>query len=145
MTTKSALLGGVFDVAGKAEEIARLEQESVAPDFWDDPETAQRKMQRLADLKQEVELWDDLESRVTDLVDLLEMAQAADDHGIAEEIAGEVAEIEAQLAQLEDRLLLSGEYDSHDAILAIHAGAGGTESQDWAQMLLRMYLRWAQN
>ncbi len=102
-------------------------------------------MQRLADLKQEVELWGDLEARVTDLVDLLEMAQAADDHGIAEEIAGEVTEIEAQLAQLEDRLLLSGEYDSHDAILAIHAGAGGTESQDWAQMLLRMYLRWAQN
>lgn len=102
-------------------------------------------MQRLSDLKTEVELWDELEARVTDLMDLLELAEAADDQGIADEIAGEVDEIEAQLDRLEYRLLLSGEYDEHDAILAIHAGAGGTESQDWTQMLLRMYLRWAKN
>jgi peptide chain release factor 2 len=100
-------------------------------------------MQRLSDLKSEVELWDELEAKADDLIDLLEMAAAADDHAVAEEIADEVDEIEAQLDRLEYRLLLSGEYDSHDAILAIHAGAGGTESQDWAQMLLRMYLRWA--
>jgi peptide chain release factor 2 len=102
-------------------------------------------MQRLSDLKAEVELWDDLEARVADLMDLLELAQAADDWSVADEIAGEVGEVEAQLEGLEDRLLLSGKYDDHDAILAIHAGAGGTESQDWTQMLLRMYLRWAQN
>lgn len=102
-------------------------------------------MQRLSDLKEEVKLWDGLDTRVVDLTDLLEMAQAADDEAIVNEIAGEVREMETQLERLEDRLLLSGEYDAHDAILAIHAGAGGTESQDWAQMLLRMYLRWAQN
>lgn len=102
-------------------------------------------MQRLSDLRTEVELWDELEARVTDLMDLLELAEAADDQGIADEIAGEVDEIEAQLDRLEYRLLLSGDYDEHDAILAIHAGAGGTESQDWAQMLLRMYLRWAKS
>ncbi len=102
-------------------------------------------MQRLSDLKQEVAVWDELEARVTDLTDLLELAEAADDQAIADEIASEVDEIETQLDRLEYRLLLSGEYDDHDAILAIHAGAGGTESQDWAQMLLRMYLRWAQS
>lgn len=102
-------------------------------------------MQRLSDLRGEVDLWDGLEARAADLVDLLELAMGAGDEAIADEIAGEVQEIEAQVAGLEDRLLLSGEYDSHDAVLAIHAGAGGTESQDWAQMLLRMYLRWAQN
>ncbi|MFQ5858911.1 MAG: PCRF domain-containing protein, partial [Anaerolineae bacterium] len=124
--------------------MAKLEKESIAPGFWDDPEPAQKKMQRLSDLKDEVELWDDLEARVADLTDLLELAGAANDRAIAGEIAGEVDEIEAQLERLEHQLLLSGEYDDHDAILAIHAGAGGTESQDWAQMLLRMYLRWAQ-
>ncbi len=137
--------GGVFDVPGKAAEIGKLEKESIAPDFWDAPEVAQKKMQRLSDLKQEVELWNDLETRVADLTDLLELADAADDQAIADEIAGEVDEIEQQIDRLEYRLLLSGEYDDHDAILAIHAGAGGTESQDWAQMLLRMYLRWAQS
>lgn len=102
-------------------------------------------MQRLSDLRGEVQLWNELEARVTDLRDLLELAVAADDQAIADEIAGEVDEIEDQLDRLEYRLLLSGEYDDHDAILAIHAGAGGTESQDWTQMLLRMYLRWAKN
>lgn len=102
-------------------------------------------MQRLSELREEVELWNELEARSADLAELLELAKAADEYAVADEIAGEVAEIEAQLERLEDRLLLSGEYDDHDAILAIHAGAGGTESQDWAQMLLRMYLRWAQS
>ncbi|MBS1253715.1 MAG: Peptide chain release factor 2 [Anaerolineales bacterium] len=102
-------------------------------------------MQRLSDLKEEVAVWDELEARVTDLTDLLELAEAADDQAIADEIAGEVDEIKLQLDRLEYRLLLSGEYDDHDAILAVHAGAGGTESQDWTQMLLRMYLRWAQS
>lgn len=102
-------------------------------------------MQRLSDLRGEVDLWNDLQAGVVDLVDLLELAVTAGDQAVADEIASEVEEIEAQLATLEDRLLLSGEYDDHDAILAIHAGAGGTESQGWAQMLLRMYLRWAQS
>jgi peptide chain release factor 2 len=101
-------------------------------------------MQRLADLRDQVGVWDELEARVTDLIELLELAEATDDRSVAAEIAGEVDDIEAQLERLEFRLLLSGEYDANAAILAIHAGAGGTESQDWAQMLLRMYLRWAQ-
>lgn len=122
-----------------------MEKESSAPGFWDDPETAQRKMQRLSNLRGEVNLWDELDAKVTDLSDLLELAAAADDQAIVDEIAREVELMEAQLVGLEDRLLLSGEYDDRDALLAIHAGAGGTESQDWAQMLLRMYLRWAQN
>ena len=101
-------------------------------------------MRRLSGLRDDVELWNGLGARVSDLTELLELAVLEDDQSIAEEIAGETTEIETQLEKLEFRLLLSGEYDRSSAILAIHAGAGGTESQDWAQMLLRMYLRWCQ-
>jgi peptide chain release factor 2 len=101
-------------------------------------------MQEMADLKEEVDLWAGLAQRVADSLALLEMAEAEGEEAMIGDIAREVEELEAELEQREFRLLLSGEHDKRDAILAIHAGAGGTESQDWAQMLLRMYLRWAE-
>jgi len=145
LTNKFTRLGGIFDIEGKAAEIAELEEESLAPDFWHDPEVARRKMQRLSDLREEVGFWDDVAARVADLQELFELATAADDDALTHDIAAEVDELEKELAQQEFQLLMQGEYDERDAILAIHAGAGGTESQDWAQMLLRMYLRWAEN
>ena len=101
-------------------------------------------MQELAELKEEVDLWTGLAQRVADSQALLEMAEAEDDEAMIEDIAREIEELEAELERREFQLLLSGEHDKKDAILSIHAGAGGTESQDWAQMLLRMYLRWAE-
>jgi len=102
-------------------------------------------MQELTALREEVGLWRDLARRVADLSELLELAAAEGDESMGDEIAREAEGLAARLEGLEWQLLLSGEHDRKDAILAIHAGAGGTESQDWAQMLLRMYLRWAES
>jgi peptide chain release factor 2 len=100
-------------------------------------------MRRLADLRQQAETWRGLETRVRDLAGLLELAATESDEGLAADIAADVQALAADLDERELSLALSGEYDRRDAILAIHAGAGGTDSQDWAEMLLRMYLRWA--
>jgi peptide chain release factor 2 len=99
-------------------------------------------MRRLADLRQQAETWRGLETRARDLAGLLELAAAEGDEGLAADIAADVQTLAAELDERELSLALSGEYDRRDAILAIHAGAGGTDSQDWAEMLLRMYLRW---
>jgi peptide chain release factor 2 len=104
-------------------------------------------MRRLNQLRDEVAVWNRLAGRVADALEFLELAEAdgdGEDEALNEEVAGEVDKLEEELGKLEFRLLLSGEYDHRDAILAIHAGAGGTESQDWVAMLLRMYLRWAE-
>jgi len=101
-------------------------------------------MRKLASLNDEVETWKELTWRVADAQALLDLAIADEDEAMAGDIAGEVETIEAELERLEFWLLFSGPHDKGDAILAIHAGAGGTEAQDWAEMLLRMYLRWAE-
>jgi len=100
-------------------------------------------MRRLADVRQQAEAWRGLETRVRDLSGLLELAAGEGDEGLAVDIAADVQALTAELDERELSLALSGAYDRRDAILTIHAGAGGTDSQDWAEMLLRMYLRWA--
>jgi peptide chain release factor 2 len=134
----------VFDIAGREKEIEKLEKESAAPDFWDDQTKAQAEMRRLSKLRDEVTLWRDLSRWVTDALDLVTLAESEEDESITNELLAEVEVIEAKLEKLEFQLRLSGKHDRDDALLSIHAGAGGTESQDWAQMLLRMYLRWAE-
>jgi len=99
-------------------------------------------MRRLAEAKRVVQPWRELEKGVTDIAGLISLAE--EDASLAAEIQSEIEKIASRLNELEFQMTLSGEYDARDAIVAIHAGAGGTESQDWAQMLLRMYLRWAE-
>jgi peptide chain release factor 2 len=101
---------------------------------------AQTVMRRLSGLQEEADRWNTLEQRVEDALELSEMG----DEGLYTELAAETEALEQEIGHLEFHLLLSGPYDRGDAILAIHAGAGGTDSQDWAEMLLRMYLRWAE-
>ncbi len=101
-------------------------------------------MRRLAEAREQVETWRGLEIKVGELSELLEMAEAEGDEATAADVSAEVEALSARLDKLELSLALSGEYDRRGAILAIHAGAGGTDSQDWAEMLLRMYLRWAE-
>jgi len=101
-------------------------------------------MRRLAEAREQVETWRGLQVKVGELSDLLEMAEAEGDEATAADVSAEAEALAARLDELELSLALSGEYDRRDAILAIHAGAGGTDSQDWAEMLLRMYLRWAE-
>ena len=101
-------------------------------------------MQRIAALREEVGLWRSLATRVADSLELIELISSEDDETMVADIAREVDSLERELEQQEFLLLFSGPHDKDDAILAIHAGAGGTDAQDWAEMLLRMYLRWAE-
>ena len=101
-------------------------------------------MRRLAQLKEDVETWRDLESKSRSLLELAELALAEGDTSLEEHLSEEVEELSRLLEKQEFQLTLSGPYDQRDAILSVYAGAGGTESQDWAQMLLRMYLRWVE-
>jgi peptide chain release factor 2 len=137
----------VFDLSEKQQEIAELEQRTQSPGFWDVPERAQRQMQDLSELREELALWETLDDRAKDVLELLELGELEDEGLGAEmqaELEREAQEIAALLDRAEFELMMSEKYDRSDAILAIHAGAGGTEAQDWAQMVLRMYLRWAE-
>ena len=121
-----------------------LEKRSLAPEFWNNPQQAQQDMRRLAELRDTVESWKSFQSRAQSLLELVQMAQEEDDSSIEATLDEEASSLESELRRLEFDIVFSGEYDNRTAILALHAGAGGTESQDWAQMLLRMYLRWAE-
>ena len=121
-----------------------LEKRSLAPDFWNNPQQAQQDMRRLAELRDTVESWQSFQSRAQSLLELVQIAQEEDDSSLEEALDEEASSLESELHRLEFDVVFSGEYDNRTAILALHAGAGGTESQDWAQMLLRMYLRWAE-
>jgi peptide chain release factor 2 len=121
-----------------------LEQQTAQTDFWEDQEKAQQTMRQIAQLSEIVSTWRDMESKADDLASLIDMSLAEEDTSLHAEIAREISHLEETLDELEFQLQLSGQYDKSGAILAVHAGAGGTESQDWAEMLLRMYLRWAE-
>lgn len=101
-------------------------------------------MRRLSNLRRVIDTWRGLETRVRDLIALAELAIEEADESLAGDVQGEAEELEQRVTDLEFELSFSGPYDDHNAILAVHAGAGGTDSQDWAQMLLRMYVRWAE-
>jgi len=132
----------IFDVAGKEKEITGLEKQSAQPDFWLDQANAQNVMRRLAEQKKVVQRWRELEKKVADIAELITLS--AEDAALQAEIQAELDELSDYLDELEFQLAFRSEYDARNAILAIHAGAGGTESQDWAEMLMRMYLRWAE-
>lgn len=144
-TTESVQTWCVFDITGKAKQIDVLEKESQASDFWNDQQTAQAKMQELADLRDFVETWQGIDRQVKDALEMIEMSQAEEDDSMLDELTEEVDSLEKLLDDLEFQLALSGKHDKNSVLLSIHAGAGGTESQDWVQMLLRMYTRWAES
>jgi len=122
--------------------LARVEEEMSKPGFWDDQEEAQRQVQQLKRLRSAVEPVDQLSRRFNETRELLELAQSEDDGGLLPEIAQEVTELQGLAEQLELRTVLSGSDDHRGAYFQIQAGAGGTESCDWAEMLLRMYSRY---
>ena len=113
-----------------------------APGFWDDQEAAARISGEHTRAKRKIDLWEGISADAGDLDELVEMA--AEDEEMAAELDGQLGSIEARLAELEEARLFSGEYDSGAAVVTVRSGAGGTDSQDWAEMLLRMYLRWAE-
>jgi peptide chain release factor 2 len=131
----------VFDIATKRQELERLEKQSAQPDFWDDSTAAQATMQRISRLRNDVEKWEGTLRQINEYLELAEL----DDESLADELTAETERLVAVVDKLSFQALLSGTHDNEDAILAIHAGAGGTDAQDWAGILTRMYLRWAEN
>ena len=140
--TSPALWCG-FDLPAQEREADRLEALAAAPGFWDDPQRAQSLMRKLARLRSVAAGWRGFESRVRSVIELLDMAIEAGDDSVEADLADEGAALFAEAEERELQLVLSGEYDDRSAIIAIHAREGGTDAQDWAEMLLRMYTRWA--
>ena len=137
--------GGIFDLPGKETRLAALDTEMAAPAFWDDNRRAQELIRERADLARTVGRVGELATQASDLGVLLELAQeSGDDGSLDAEIADGVTRLRRELEEFELKIMLSGAHDAKPAILSIHPGAGGTESQDWAQMLMRMYLRWCE-
>ena len=133
-----------LEIPAKEEKIAELEYKMGEPSFWDDAAAAQKLNQELAALKGGVDTYKGLMAKYEDAETLYEMGIEEGDASMEDDIRAELDLIEEGLETLQLEVLLSGDYDANDAILTLHAGAGGTEAQDWTQMLLRMYGRWAE-
>ena len=133
-----------LEIPAKEEKIAELEYKMSEPSFWDDAAAAQKLNQELAALKGGVDTYKNLMAKYEDAETLYEMGIEENDPSMEGDIRAELDLIADGLETLQLEVLLSGEYDANDAILTLHAGAGGTEAQDWTQMLLRMYGRWAE-
>jgi peptide chain release factor 2 len=136
------LCGAIFDAPGKKSQLAKTEQQISDPDFWNQPEKSQKIMQDRKRLEQGLADEAEVSRMTSDLDTLFELAREGED--VTAELEREMKKFSERLEILETGMLLSGRNDSKFAILIIHPGAGGTESQDWAEMLLRMYLRWAE-
>lgn len=127
-------------ITDRQTELATLEAQSVASDFWANPQHAQEVMQHIARIKKSIEPWLSLQKAIHDVVEL----SALHDESLASELAMATEQAQVTYERLRQQLLYSGTYDDHNAILSIYAGAGGTDAQDWTEMLMRMYLRWAE-
>lgn len=125
-------------------EIEQLEYKAAEPGFWDDTENSQKILQRTGFLKNKVEKYEQLSSRYEDLIALIELGNEEEDESLLGEAKDEYEAVKADLEAQRLSTLLTGEYDKNNAILTFHAGSGGTEAQDWAEMLYRMYGRWAE-
>ena len=137
-------LSAALDIESARQEAQRLEDETAQDGFWNDLERSQKVQMRLKQLQNKITRQEKLISSWEDLTTLCEMGQEEDDADILEELKSEFADLEERVEETRMTTLLSGEYDNSNAILQFHAGAGGTEAQDWAQMLYRMYTRWAE-
>ncbi|HTP41586.1 MAG TPA: peptide chain release factor 2 [Nitrospiria bacterium] len=135
---------GVFDPDQLRRRLSELERQSADSSLWSDPWQAKKLLQERAHLERELTTWQTLERDVGDLDALLDLAEEEQDASLESDIRGQLDALTRQAESLKTEAMLSGEHDASSAIVQIHPGAGGTESQDWAQMLLRMYLRWAE-
>ena len=129
---------------GLRRKLDELEQQTTAPGFWDDPEKSQKNQQESGRIRGKLEEYDQLVSLYEDTLTLIELANEEEDESELEPATADVEQFEQQLETQKLATLLTGQYDANNAIMTFHAGAGGTEAQDWAQMLYRMYTRWAE-
>jgi peptide chain release factor 2 len=136
--------GGIFDFAAREERLEEVQRELEVPDVWNDPERAQALGRERAQLEAVVLNIRSIEGKLDDSQELLELAEADDDEDTVAAVVSDLDQLNAEVEKLEFRRMFSGEMDSANAFLDIQAGSGGTEAQDWAEMLLRMYLRWGE-
>ncbi|MFN2329411.1 MAG: peptide chain release factor 2 [Chromatocurvus sp.] len=144
MEARTDVLRGYLDFDGRKERLTEVEHELAEPSVWEDPERAQELGRERASLENIVQTLETLTSGTRDTSDLIELAATEDDTDTLSEVETEIDQLDALLAKLEFRRMFSGEMDPNNAYLDIQAGSGGTEAQDWGEMLLRMYLRWGE-
>jgi peptide chain release factor 2 len=135
---------GIFDLDGKRVRLIELDQEISAPDLWDDPRRAATLNQEASRIRDDLSTWESLSHRASDARELASMLEAEPDEAMTADVEKELRSLEKEIGRRQIDLLFSDPYTDHVALIGIHAGAGGTDSQDWAQMLLRMYLLWAE-
>lgn len=133
-----------LNIDSLVKEVAELEEISAKPDFWDDMENSQKTMQKIGSLKAKITAYESLKNDYEDALVMIELADEENDESLVEDCTASVDDIEKRIESLTLSTLLSGEFDDNNAILTFHAGAGGTEAQDWAEMLFRMYNRWGE-
>jgi len=138
------IYGAIFDVDKKEERIRELQKKSEESDFWNDQKRAQQILQEIKSLQQWVDLWKNLSDKANSTEEIILLAKEEEDSSFENEIQSEIKSLEEMIESAEFRSMLSGKDDHRNCILTIHSGAGGTEAQDWAEMLLRMYLRWGE-
>lgn len=132
-----------FDVENKEKELKELESKTTENDFWNDTDNSSKVLKQINNLKSKVEGFKKLNNELNNLLEMSELLQVEEDEELAKELLKSTYTLEKDIEKLEITTLLSGKYDNNNAILTIHPGAGGTEAQDWAEMLYRMYTRWA--
>jgi peptide chain release factor 2 len=133
-----------FDVATSRSELDKLRKESSATGFWDDQERARKTMALISRLEGDVSLYDRIMGHISEMDEMNRLGLEEQDSSFEREITDGLASLDAEIAAIESATLLQGEFDRNHAIVSLHPGAGGLESQDWAEMLMRMYLRWAE-
>ncbi|NNG27199.1 MAG: PCRF domain-containing protein, partial [Ignavibacteriaceae bacterium] len=138
------IFGGIFDVDGKLSKIKELTIQTEAPSFWNDQKVAQKVLQKIKSLEHWVEIWQNVDKKGNDTSEIIELAAMEEDDSFTDDIRSELDNLKSAVSDAEFKNMLSGKDDERNCILTIHSGAGGTEAQDWADMLFRMYLRWGE-
>jgi len=133
----------LFDISNLRQELKKLEEQTMKNEFWNDADNSSKVLKQINQLKSKIENYQKIETELTNLLEMTELLQTEPEEEMAKEVLKSTANIEKEVEKLEITTLLSGKYDNNNAILTIHPGAGGTEAQDWAEMLYRMYTRWA--
>ena len=137
-------LGSALRIDELTAKVAALEETTTAENFWNDQENSSKILRQIKQMKDKISEYHDLENRLEDTIALAELAIEANDETMVPEVESEIKAIEEEEERMRIEILLSGEYDANNAIISFHPGAGGTEAQDWAQMLYRMYTRWGE-
>lgn len=138
-------IGGSLNISKMKNELSDLEKETLKESFWQDSVNSSKISSKISDLKKKISTYDSIREKANTINEMLELLKEDDDQDLQKEILKDLNDIDNKIDELEISTLLSGKYDKNNALVTIHPGAGGTEAQDWAQMLYRMYTRWAEN